>query len=86
MSIFTTKHLLLNACSICFDAFYVAPGKKSIDKPRAESASMLFINKAYQQCNTIDFGKLTAAFGDLTNVKRLKRMILQYCMHQGQAS
>lgn len=69
-TVFTPNHSLLSTASVCFDAVYVAPGKKSIDILKAEPAAILFVNEAYKHCKTIGFGKQTEAFSHLTNVKK----------------
>ena len=67
---FIPDHSLLSTSSVCFDAVYVASGKKSIDTLKTEPAAILFVNEAYKHCKTIAFGKQTESFIDLTNVKK----------------
>ncbi len=67
---FMPKHSLLSTSSVCFDAVYVASGKKSIDILKADPAAILFVNEAYKHCKTIGFGKQTESFIELTNVKK----------------
>ncbi len=69
-TVFTPKHSLQSTSSVCYDAVYVASGKKSIDILKAEPAAILFVNEAYKHCKTIGFGKQTESFSDLTNVKK----------------
>jgi catalase len=71
-TIFTPQHSLLSTSSVCFDAVYVASGKKSIDILKTEPAAILFVNEAYKHCKTIGFGKQTESFSELTNVKNTK--------------
>jgi catalase len=68
-TIFTPHHSLLSTASVCFDAVYVASGKKSIDILKAEPAAILFVNEAYKHCKAIGFGKQAEAFIELTNVQ-----------------
>ncbi len=69
-TIFTPNHSLLSTGSVCFDAVYVAAGKKALDILKANPAAVLFVNEAYKHCKTIGFGKDTQSFTDLTNVKK----------------
>lgn len=65
-------HSLLSTASVCFDAVYVAAGKRSADILKADPAAILFVNEAYKHCKTVGFGKQTAAFSELTNVNKTK--------------
>jgi catalase len=67
-TVFTPAHSLLSTSSVCFDAVYIASGKKSIDILKTEPAAILFVNEAYKHCKTIGFGKQTESFSELTNV------------------
>ncbi len=67
-STFTPNHSLFSTASVCFDAVYVAPGKKSIDILLGDPASVFFVNEAYKHCKTIGFGKQTEKFSERTNV------------------
>ncbi len=67
---FMPNHSLLSTSSVCFDAVYIASGKKSIDILKADPAAILFVNEAYKHCKTIGFGKQTESFIELTNVKK----------------
>lgn len=68
--VFNPEHSLLSTASVCYDAVYVASGKKSVDILTAEPAAILFVNEAYKHCKTIAFGKQAEAFIDATNVKK----------------
>jgi catalase len=67
---FIPDHSLLSTGSVCFDAVYVASGKKSIDILKTDPAAILFVNEAYKHCKTIGFGMHSESFIDLTNVKK----------------
>jgi catalase len=69
---FTPDHSLFSTSSVCFDAVYVAAGKKSIATLKADPAAIFFVNEAYKHCKAIGFGKQTEAFSDLTNVSNTK--------------
>jgi len=71
-SVFTPGHSLLSTASVCFDAVYVASGKKSVAVLQAEPAAILFINEAYKHCKTVAFGKETEDFVALTNIGQHK--------------
>lgn len=70
--ILTPKHSLFSTSSVCFDAVYLAPGKKSIDALKTNPAAIFFVNEAYKHCKTIGFGKQTESFINLTNIKNTK--------------
>jgi catalase len=71
-TVFTPDHSLLSTSSVCFDAVYVAPGKKSLDILKAEPSAIFFVNEAYKHCKAIGFGKQTETFSALTNVNNTK--------------
>ncbi|HMK03406.1 MAG TPA: hypothetical protein VK489_04415, partial [Ferruginibacter sp.] len=69
-SVFTPDHSLTSTASVCFDAVYVASGKRSADVLKTEPAAILFVNEAYKHCKAVAFGKETEGFSALTNIKK----------------
>ncbi|WP_294312766.1 catalase [uncultured Chryseobacterium sp.] len=59
---FTPKHSLTSTASVCFDALYIAGGKKSAENLLDEEnrpGTLLFVNEAYKHCKAICFGSGT---------------------------
>ena len=71
-TVFTPGHSLLSTASVCFDAVYLASGKRSVAVLKAEPAAILFVNEAYKHCKTVAFGKETEDFVALTNIAQHK--------------
>lgn len=68
---FTPKHSLTSTASVCFDALYIAGGKKSAENLLNEEnrpGTLLFINEAYKHCKTIYFGSETDDILQQSNV------------------
>lgn len=74
-TVFEPKHSLTSTASVCFDALYIASGKKSADNLLNEDnrpGTLLFVNEAYKHCKAIYFGKQTDEIYNLSNVKNKK--------------
>lgn len=59
---YTPKHSLTSTASVCFDALYIAGGKKSAENLLDEEnrpGTLLFVNEAYKHCKAICFGSGT---------------------------
>ncbi|WP_294331864.1 catalase [uncultured Chryseobacterium sp.] len=59
---FTPKYSLTSTASVCFDALYIAGGKKSAENLLDEEnrpGTLLFVNEAYKHCKAICFGSGT---------------------------
>ncbi len=68
----TPDHSLTSTASVCFDALYIAAGKKSAENLLMEPASVQFVNEAYKHCKAIAFGKDTDSVFDKTNIASKK--------------
>ncbi len=74
-TIFEPKHSLTNTASVCFDALYIASGKKSADNllnSENRPGTLLFVNEAYKHCKAIYFGNDTDAIFNASNVSDKK--------------
>lgn len=72
---FTPKHSLTSTASVCFDALYLASGKKSAENLLDEDnkpGTILFVNEAYKHCKAIYFGKETDEILKMSNVSGKK--------------
>ncbi|MDQ1162549.1 catalase [Chryseobacterium sp. SORGH_AS 447] len=72
---FTPKHSLTSTASVCFDALYIASGKKSVENLLNEDnkpGTILFVNEAYKHCKAIYFGKETEEILKMSNVSSKK--------------
>jgi catalase len=58
---FAPHHSLTSTASVCFDALYIAAGKRSAENLLKEPASILFVNEAYKHCKAVAFGNDTEA-------------------------
>ncbi|GEN78018.1 catalase [Chryseobacterium hagamense] len=68
---FTPKHSLTSTASVCFDALYIAAGKKSAENLLDEEnrpGTLLFVNEAYKHCKAICFGSGTEDILKQSNV------------------
>ncbi|MDE1192874.1 MAG: catalase [Arachidicoccus sp.] len=71
-SVFTPQHSLTSTASVCFDALYIAAGKKSVENLLTMPESIEFVNEAYKHCKAIAFGKDTQSLFDKTNIAAKK--------------
>lgn len=74
-TIFEPKHSLTNTASVCFDALYIASGKKSAENllnSENRPGTLLFVNEAYKHCKAIYFGNDTDAIFNASNVSDKK--------------
>jgi len=68
---YTPKHSLTSTSSVCFDALYIASGKKSADTLLNEEnrpGTIHFVNEAYKHCKAIYFGDSTDEILNSSNV------------------
>lgn len=70
---FIPKHSLTSTASVCFDALYIASGKKSSDEllnPENKPGTIHFINEAYKHCKAIYFGSETEEILKASNISK----------------
>jgi len=70
-SIFVPQHSLTSTASVCFDAFYICSGEKSVQtlmNPVNKPGTIHFVNEAYKHCKAIYFGEGTELIYDSSNI------------------
>ncbi|RRQ45244.1 catalase [Chryseobacterium sp. SC28] len=68
---YTPKHSLTSTASVCFDALYIAGGKKSAEillNIENKPGTIHFVNEAYKHCKAIYFGNETDEIYKASNV------------------
>lgn len=68
---YTPKHSLTSTASVCFDALYIAGGKKSAEillNNENKPGTIHFVNEAYKHCKAIYFGNETDEIYQASNV------------------